>query len=124
MSDASAGPSTSSSGGPAPRPPTGPLAGAEWPARAADLVEEVVGAVHDRVIRPLLVAGRVLVFGLLVGTMALVLGVLVAVAAIRLLDTYAFGHRVWASDLVVGGALTLVGLLAWSRRKSGRAEER
>ncbi len=124
MSDASAGPSTPSAGGPAPQTPTGPFASAEWPARAADLVEDVVSAVHDRVIRPLVVAGRALVFGLLVGTMALVVGVSVAVAVVRLLDTYAFGHRVWASDLVAGGALTLVGLLAWSRRKSRGTEER
>lgn len=123
MDDASAGPSPSD-GGPPPGKTGGPLAGAEWPARMADFVEDTVAAVHDRVIRPLLIAARAVVYGLVVGTMALVLGVLVAVSLVRLLDTYAFGHRVWASDLLVGAVFTLVGLLAWSRRQAGGAEER
>lgn len=124
MDDARAGAPGAAPGGAIPASPTGPLAGGDWPARLADLVEDVVGAVHDRVVRPVLLAARAVVFGILVATMALVLAVLFSVAVVRLLDDYAFGHRVWASDLVVGGLVTAVGLVAWSRRKARRAEER
>lgn len=123
MSDPPEGPSTPTTADPASGP-TGPLAGAQWPARMADLVEDTVSAVHDRVIRPLLLAARAVVFGVLVATMALVLGVLVAVALLRILDTYAFGHRVWASDLLIGAFFSLLGMLAWSRRRAGDAGER
>ena len=102
--------------------PMGPLAGAEWPARAADLVEAVVTGVHDKVVRPLLLAARAVVFGILVAAMLLVLSVLAAVAVVRILDVYAFGGRVWASDLVVGGVFTVGGLALWSLRRR-RGEE-
>lgn len=106
-----------------PEAPTGPLASAEWPARAADLVEAVVTGVHDKVVRPLLIAARAVVFGILVAAMLIVLSVLAAVAVVRLLDVYAFHSRVWASDLVVGGIFTLLGLVLWSLRRQ-RGEER
>ena len=102
--------------------PAGPLAGAEWPARAADLVEAVVTGVHDKVVRPLLVAARAVVFGILVAAMLVVLSVLAAIAAVRLLDVYLFHSRVWASDLVVGGIFTLIGAVLWSLRRR-RGEE-
>lgn len=93
------------------------LSGSDWPARAADVVEEVVTFAHDRVIRPLVIAARALVFGILVAAMALVLAVLLAIAVVRLVDSYAFGHRVWAAEALVGGVITVVGLLAWSLRR-------
>jgi hypothetical protein len=119
MDDAAARASPASAG----EAPSGPLASAQWPARLADLVEEVVGAVHDRAVRPLLVAARAVVFGVLVAAMALVLAVVCSIAVVRLLDVYAFGHRVWASDLVVGGVLTVAGLGAWSLRRARGGEE-
>lgn len=114
-------PGAASGGGSGTAP--GPLASTDWPARLADTVEDVVGTVHDRVVRPLLLAARAVVFGILVGAMALVLAVLFSIAVVRLLDDYAFGKRVWASDLVVGGLLTVAGLLAWSRRRARATEE-
>jgi hypothetical protein len=101
---------------------TPPAAGADWPARAADLVEDVVSMAHDRVIRPLLLVARAAVFGILVAAMALAVSILLAIAVVRVLDTYAFGHRVWASEALVGTVITLVGLLAWSRRRARGAE--
>ncbi|HLX89590.1 MAG TPA: hypothetical protein VKR22_14190 [Acidimicrobiales bacterium] len=101
---------------------TGAIAGGDWPARAADMVEDVVAAVHDRVVRPLLLAGRAAVFGIVIAAMTLVLGVLLAIAVVRLLDNYAFGHRVWASDALVGGVITVIGLAAWSLRRPRGAD--
>ncbi len=97
-------------------------AGAQWQGRVIDTVEDTVTAVHDRVIRPLLLVTRALVFGIIIATMALMLSVLLSIAAIRLLDVYAFRGRVWASDVLVGGLLTVGGLVLWTRRRSrGRA---
>ncbi|HXQ62264.1 MAG TPA: hypothetical protein VN796_08015 [Acidimicrobiales bacterium] len=90
--------------------------GAEWQVRVVDTVEDIVSAVHDRVIRPLLLVARAIVFGLIVATMVLVVGVMFSVVVIRILDVYAFRGRVWASDATVGGLLTAAGLLLWARR--------
>ena len=114
--------STSRAAGPSDVGASGALGGTDWPAKAADMVEDVVSAVHDRVVRPLLLAGRAVVFGIVIAAMTLVLSVLLAIAVVRLLDNYAFGHRVWASDALVGGILTLLGLAAWSFRRPRRAD--
>lgn len=93
-------------------------ASGDWQARAADAIEATVAAVHDRVIRPLLLVARGIVFGIVVGSMVLVLSVLLSVALVRLLDEYAFGHRVWASEALVGAVLSAMGLAAWSMRRA------
>ncbi len=90
-----------------------------WQVRVVDAVEGVVTVAHDRVIRPLIVGTRALVFGILIATMALVVSVLFSITVVRLLDVYLFRHRVWASDAVVGGLFTALGLLAWSKRRAG-----
>ena len=101
------------------RPASG-LAGSQWPAKVAQTVEDVVGAVHDRAIRPILLAARGIVFGLVAAAMALVFSVLLAIAAIRVLDVYAFGHRVWPADALVGALLVAAGAAAWSKRSLRR----
>jgi hypothetical protein len=111
--------------------PTGDVAGspsvtAAWPAKAADAVDLVVDTIHDKAIRPLILAGRVIVFGLLIAALSTMLTVVLSIALVRLLDVYAFGHRVWASDALLGFVFTVVGLGAWSlrSRRSGAAENR
>jgi hypothetical protein len=94
----------------------------EWPARVADTIEEVVAAAHDNVVRPLMLAARGVVFGIIIATMALIVGVLMAVALIRVLTVYVFGGRVWASYALVGILLLGVGAFAWSKRKPRDAE--
>ncbi len=99
-----------------------PSSSEEWSARAVDAVDSVVDVVHDKVVRPALVVGRAVVFGVVIAFVALVLLVLVAVAVVRLLDVYAFGGRVWASDALFGTILCAGGLVLWSlrsRRRSG-----
>ena len=96
---------------------------AEWPAKVADTIEEVVGAVHDRVVRPLTLVARGAVFGIIIAVMALVLSVLLVIALIRLLTVYAFGERVWASYALLGALLVAAGAFVWTRRVSRNAEE-
>jgi hypothetical protein len=94
--------------------------GADWPAKAADMVEMAVDTLFDRVVRPALVAVRAVVFGLLIAVTAIVLLVALSVALIRLLDVYVFDGRVWASDALLGALLTAAGVFAWSQRSPRR----
>ncbi len=89
---------------------------AEWPARAVDAIDLVVGTVNDRAVRPIVVAARAIVFGLLIAVIGLVVLVLVSVGLIRLLDVYVFPGRVWASYAVLGALFSILGLWAWSKR--------
>ncbi len=121
MSDARSGRSGggSASGGGGIPPAVGAAAAeaaAELPRKAADAVQLVVDTIHDKAIRPAILATRVVVFGLLVAALATLLLVLGSIAVLRLFDVYVFGHRVWLSYVVLGGALTLAGLGAWTRR--------
>lgn len=89
---------------------------AQWPRKAADAVDLVVDTIHDKAVRPAMLAARAVVFGMLAAVLALVVLVLLSVGLVRLLDVYAFGNRVWISYAVLGGIFTAAGFLAWSRR--------
>jgi hypothetical protein len=91
-------------------------AAAELPRKAADAVQLVVDTIHDKAVRPAILATRAAVFGLVVAALATLLVVVGSVAVLRLFDVYVFGHRVWLSYIVLGGSLTLAGLVAWTRR--------
>jgi hypothetical protein len=93
-----------------------PLSQADWPAKVADTIEDVVGSVQDRVVRPLILVSRGIVFGIIIAVMAILLSVVMAIAVVRLLDVYAFGGRVWASDALLGAILVLGGGFAWTKR--------
>jgi hypothetical protein len=96
-----------------------PTSSAQWPTKVADTIEDVVAALHDRIVRPLTIVARGLVFGMIIGAMSLVVFVLLAVAVVRLLTVYAFSGRVWASDALVGALFVGVGAFAWSRLNTG-----
>jgi len=91
----------------------------ELPDKAVDTVDLVVAFVHNKAVRPLVVATRAIVFGILIAVLATVVLLLVSIAVLRLLDVYAFPGRIWASYAVLGAVFTLGGLLTWSRRSKG-----
>lgn len=103
-----------------PDPPATELPGAspmgELPARGADLVETLVVLLRDKTVRPLTLATRAVVFGIVVFAAALVTVSLLSIALVRLLTVYVFDGRVWLSDLVVGVLFVTIGLVAWSQR--------
>ena len=105
-------------GGPLREPGAGPGDGIapDWPEKAACAVDLVVDTIHDKALRPILLAARAVVFGLLAAVLALVVLVLVSVGLVRLLDVYAFSGRVWISYAVIGGVFCLGGLFAWTKR--------
>ena len=94
-------------------PGSGPLA--DLPVRGADL-DSLVTLLRDKTVRPLTLATRAVVFGIIVFAASVVTIVLVSIALIRILTVYAFDGRVWLSQLVVGLLFVAVGIVAWSQR--------
>jgi hypothetical protein len=106
---------------PQPDPPAPRLPGSgvlhDLPTRGADMVDTLVTLLRDKTVRPLTLATRAIVFGIIVFAASVVTVVLVSITLIRLLTVYAFSGRVWLSDLVVGVLFVVAGLLAWSQRR-------
>ncbi len=109
---------------PEPQPPrtAGPGAINDLPTRGADLVDSLVELLRDKTVRPLTLATRAIVFGIIVFAASVVTVVLLSITLIRLLTVYAFNGRVWLSDLVVGVLFVVVGVVAWSRRSDPTSE--
>ncbi|HXR53936.1 MAG TPA: hypothetical protein VN793_02700 [Acidimicrobiales bacterium] len=95
----------------------------EWSIKAIDAVDSVVDVVHDKVVRPALIVGRAAVFGTLIAVVSLVVLALLGVGLVRLLDVYAFGGRVWASDALFGAIFCGGGFFVWSLRTKRRASD-
>jgi hypothetical protein len=110
---------------PTPDPPTSRLPGSgaldDLPTRGADWVDTVVELLRDRTVRPLTLATRAVVFGIIVFAAAVTTVVLLSITLIRLLTVYAFNGRVWLSDLVVGVVFVAAGIVAWSQRSDPEA---
>ncbi len=97
--------------------PAGPPARGDWPAQLTSRLESVTAIVEDKAVRPLVWLSRLLVYGILAAGLGLVVAVLGTIAVVRLLNTYLLPD--WGSLAVVGGIMTLSGMLFWSRRKKG-----
>jgi hypothetical protein len=106
------------SGAEVPGPaPSGPVTlPADWPAKAADTVELLVAALNDRAVRPVLVAARALVFGVLMVALTVALVVWFSIGLIRFMDVYFWPGEVWISYLLTGSVFTIGGLVVWHFR--------
>jgi len=93
----------------------------DLPTRGADWVDTVVELLRDKTVRPLTLATRAVVFGIIVFAATVVTVVLLSITLIRLLTVYAFDGRVWLSDLVVGMVFVVAGIVAWSKRTGSDA---
>ena len=82
--------------------------------RALDTIDNVVGTVNDKAIRPAIVAARGIVFGIVIAVTAITVVVLFCIGFIRV--TTIAGHRIWASYLVLGLLFCAVGAILYSRR--------
>jgi hypothetical protein len=80
-------------------------------------LDSVLDVVHDRVIRPLLIATRFLAFGFLLFTLSVVILVAGIIGVIRFGNVFIFQGYVWLNYLVVGSLTTFIGLLIWRRRR-------
>jgi len=88
----------------------------DLPSRGADAVDAVVDFIQVKAVRPLTLAARGIVFGIIVVTGAVVTLTLLSITLIRVLTVYIPGNRVWVSDLIVGVIFVAAGILAWMRR--------
>jgi uncharacterized membrane protein YcjF (UPF0283 family) len=89
-----------------------------------DLVDRVLGAfdhvldqVHDSVLRPLLIAGRALAFGLIAVVAVVVLTFALVIGLTRLLNVYLFAGHEWLTYGVLGVVFVVVGAVIWRWRR-------
>lgn len=85
---------------------------AEWPAQAADTIVDTIAKVRDKTTKPIIVAARALVYGLLAAIMGTVAAVLAMILVVRAWDNWVPGD-VWvlyvllAVGFSAGGAVLL-----------------
>ncbi|MEO7398698.1 MAG: hypothetical protein ABIW84_09060 [Ilumatobacteraceae bacterium] len=101
--------------------PGNPLSDPNWAPNLADTIERLVTKVRDKTTKPLLIAYRGVVFGLVAvfgATFALVLAIIIGVRGIQALIDISASHEdsVWISYFVIGGLFSLVGLIIMKKR--------
>ncbi|MCL4433601.1 MAG: hypothetical protein M1399_02345 [Actinobacteria bacterium] len=89
----------------------------DWAHQVVGNLDAAVTKLYNLTVRPAYLIGRIVTFGLIVAVLALVSSIAVYIGIVRLLDTYAFGNRVWITDLAIGGVMIFSGFLLWSKRR-------
>ena len=87
----------------------------DWTVQAADRIEGLVTAIHDKTTVPLTTAARAVVYGILAAFAGGTALVLTAIIAVRLLDLLPGG--VWVAHLIVGMVFSALGVVAWRMRR-------
>ncbi len=106
-------------------PPRGtPLGGfsaagrtADWPIKAVDAIDQAVATVNDKAVRPVIVASRTVVFGLIITVMAIAVLALFIIFGVRIGTVYLFDDKVWITYLVYGAIFSIAGFVVYSMRK-------
>jgi hypothetical protein len=86
-----------------------PVTNGDWATRTADSIERVVTSVRDRTTRPLLLAGRAVVFGLLAAILGIAAIVLFSILVVRALT--ALTGRAWLAELILGAMFCAAGIV-------------
>jgi len=89
---------------------------ADLPVKATDRIDQLIELLRDKSVRPLTLAARAIMFGIIVFVASIVTVTLLSITFVRILTVYAFDGRVWLSDLVVGLLWVAAGLLLWWQR--------
>lgn len=92
--------------------------------RGSDFVDKALGSfdhildlVHDRVLRPLLLAGRAIAFGFIIFVMSIIVVSALLIGIVRLCNVYFFAGHEWITYAIVGGVSLIAGLVIWRRRR-------
>ncbi len=85
--------------------------------KALHSFDHVLDVVHDRVLRPVLLVGRVLAFGLVILLAVVVLLVALVIGLFRIFDVYVFASHQWISYASIGAIFVLAGFIVWRRRR-------
>ena len=79
--------------------------------------DHVLDIVHDKVLRPILLAGRAVAYGLIILFVGFVLIGALLIGLIRLIDVYCFAGREYLSYVSVGAISLIAGLIVWRKRR-------
>jgi hypothetical protein len=79
--------------------------------------DHVLDIVHDKVLRPILLAGRAVAFGLIILFVGFILIGALLIGLIRFIDVYCFAGREYLSYLSVGALSLIAGLIVWRKRR-------
>ena len=85
--------------------------------RALGILDHALDVVHDKVLRPILLAGRTLAFIFVLFLVGLVLVSVLIIGVIRLFNVYFFANHVWLSYALVGVLSLVAGMIIWRRRR-------
>jgi len=85
--------------------------------KAFGQLDHALDIVHDRVLRPIFIAGRAVAFGFIVALMAIVLVVALVIALVRLFDVYVFASHQWLTYVCLGAVFVAAGLVIWRYRR-------
>ncbi|HEY5121957.1 MAG TPA: hypothetical protein VII84_10340 [Acidimicrobiales bacterium] len=79
--------------------------------------DRFMDALHDRVLRPILLAGRFVAYGFILLLLALVIASALVIGLVRFSTIYLFDHHVWITYLVVSVISMGTGLVIWRKRR-------
>jgi uncharacterized membrane-anchored protein len=82
----------------------------EWPAQAADAIVDTIAKVRDRTTKPVIIAARAAVYGLLAAVGAGLAFFLLLVLIVRIWANYVPGH-VWVIYAIFAAVFSLAGWL-------------
>jgi hypothetical protein len=85
--------------------------------RLLNALDTVLDAIHDRIIRPLLLVTRYLAFGFVFFVLLAMMVGTGLLGLVRFGNVFIFQGYVWLNYLVVGALSLLTGLLIWRRRR-------
>lgn len=85
--------------------------------KALHQFDHVLDIVHDRVLRPILLAGRAIAFGFIILLAIFVLVVALLIGLIRFLDVYCFAGHEYITYGSVGFISVVAGMIIWRKRR-------
>ena len=85
--------------------------------KALHYLDDALDTVHDKVLRPILLAGRFIAYGFILLLVSILVISAIVIGTIRFCNIYFFAGHDWISYLVVGSISLVGGLLIWRRRR-------
>jgi hypothetical protein len=85
-------------------------------------LDHALDIVHDRVLRPIFIAGRAIAFGFILFLMAIVFIVALVIGLVRLFDVYVFASHQWLTYACIGALFVVAGLVIWRYRRPKNTE--
>jgi len=85
--------------------------------RGLSWLDHVLDIVHDKVLRPILLTGRIIAFGFIILVAGLILLTAVMIFLTRIINVYVFSGREWLTYLTLGTVSLVAGLVIWRKRR-------